>query len=100
MGQTQNGRLYIMYRSSSQKTNQRSAKSVQTTVHHCFSNAKITIEVSLTFNKAEKTNLYNFNFVHLFSFLFISPNLKSIQCMQILNIPSDCSANLLHSYLF
>ena len=32
-------------------------------------------------------------------FLLTNHNSKDIQCMQILNIPNDCSANLLHSYL-
>ena len=41
-----------------------------------------------------------FLLLHLLSFFFARHNSKSIRCMQILNIPNDCSANLLHSYLF
>ena len=95
MGQVQNGHLYIMYKSSSQKTKQRSSKRLQT-------NAKSTLKIPLTFNKVEKTKLEDFNFVHLFSssFFFARHNPKSIQCIQILNIPNNWSANLLHTYLF
>ena len=43
----------------------RSAKSLQTTFL-CYSNAKSTLKVPLTFNKVEKTKLENFNFVQIF----------------------------------
>ena len=37
----------------------------------CYTNAKSTIKVLLTFKKVEKTKLENFDFVHLlFPFLF------------------------------
>ena len=34
------------------------------------------------------------------NFMVATHKWKSIQCMQILSIPNDCSAYLLHSYLF
>ena len=104
MGQAQNGHLYIRYRSSSKKMRQRSSKSLQTTSLR-YSNAKSSPKALPTFSKVEKTKLENFNFVQLLSFsssalFFCRHNSKSILCLQILNLPNDCSANLLHSYLF
>ena len=49
------------------KTKQRSAKCLQTTSLG-YSIAKSTLQVPLTFNKAEKTKRENVNFVHLLSF--------------------------------
>ena len=51
------------------KEKQRSAKCFQTT-SLCYSNAKSTLKVPLTLNKVEKTELENFDFVHLLSFFF------------------------------
>ena len=78
------------------KTKQRSAKRLQTTSLG-YSIAKSTLQVPLTFNKAEKTKRENVNFVHLLSFFFLSSssvthNSKTTRCMQILYIPNDCSA--------
>ena len=98
MAQVQNGRLYIRYRSNSQKTKQRSEKSLQTT-SLCYSIAKSILKTPLTFSKVEKTKYENFDFVHLLS-SFIKHNSKTIQCVQILNIPNDCSANGDYSYMF
>ena len=50
--------LYIRYRSSSQNTKLRSAKTLQTT-SLCYSNAKSTLKVPLTFSMVEKTKLEN-----------------------------------------
>ena len=99
MGKVENGRLYIRYRSSSQKMKQRSSKSLQT-ASLCYSNAKSTLLVLLTFNRVEKTKHKNFNFVHIFLFFIHRRNSKSVCCVRILNIPNNCFANLLHSYLF
>ena len=83
-----------------------SSKSLQTTFLFYF-NAKSTPKVLLTFNnKVEKTNHKNLIlfifFLLLLSFFFFRRhhNSKSIRSLQILNIPNDCSANLLYSYLF
>ena len=80
------------------KTKQRSAKRLQTTSLG-YSIAKSTLQVPLTFNKAEKTKREKVNFVHLLSsssfFLLLSSvmhNSKTIRCMQILYIPNDFSA--------
>ena len=109
MAQVQNGRLYIRYRSNSQKkTKQRSEKSLQTT-SLCYSIAKFTLKTPLTFSKVEKTKHKNFDFVHLLSsssffffffFFSIKHNSKTIQYVQILRIPNDCSANDDYSYMF
>ena len=103
MAQVQNGRLYIRYRSNSQKkTKQRSEKSVQTTTL-CYSIAKSTLKTPLTFSKVKKTKHENFDFVHLLSssffFLvsFIKHNSKTIQYVQILRKANDCSANVDYS---
>ena len=48
------------------ETKQRSSKSLQT-ASLCYSNAKSTVKVPLTFNKVEKTKVENFDFVHLLS---------------------------------
>ena len=77
---------------------QRSSKSLQTNFLW-YSNAKSTLKVPPTSNKVEKTKLENFNFVH-FCFFLARRNSKTIQSWWILNIPNDCLANLLHSYLF
>ena len=87
------------------KTKQRSEKSLQTT-SLCYSIAKSTLKTPLTFSKVEKTKHENFDFVHILSssffFLlsFIKYNSKTIRCVQILNIPNDCSANGDYSYMF
>ena len=101
MAKVQNGRLYIRYRSNSQKTKQRSEKSLQTT-SLCYSIAKSTLKTPLRFSKVEKTKHENFDFVHLLSSSssFIKHNSKTIQCVQILNIPNDCSAHGDYSYMF
>ena len=102
MGQVQNGRLYIRYRSNFPETKQRSEKSLQTT-SFCYSIAKSIRKTLLTFSKVEKTKHENFDFVHLLSLFFffsIKHNSKTIRCMQILSIPNDCSANEDYSYLF
>ena len=86
------------------KTKQRSSKSMQ--IFLCYSNTKSTLLVSLTLNRVEKAKHKNFGFVHLLSSssssssFFTRHNSKSIRSLRILNIPNDCSANLLHSYLF
>ena len=78
----------------------RSPKSFQTIFLSC-SNVKSIVKVPLNLNKFEKTKRKNFDFFHFsFSFFFCNYNLKSMQCMWILNKPNDCSANLLQSYLF
>ena len=87
-------------RAAPRKMKQRSSKCLQTT-SLSYSNAKSTLKVPLTFNTLEKTKHKNLNFIHLFSsscFFLARHNSKSIWCMRILNIPNDCSANLLHSY--
>ena len=38
----------------------------------CYSNAKSTLKVLLTFNNVEKTKLENFDFVHLLTSFFLS----------------------------
>ena len=91
------------------KTKQRSEKSLQTT-SLCYSIAISTLKTPLTFSKVEKTKHENFDFVHLLSssssffffffFFFIKHNSKTIQCVQILNIPNDCSAHGDYSYRF
>ena len=80
---------------------QRSSKSLRTTSFY-YSNDKSIPKVLLTFNKVQKTKLENFDFLHLLSSLFFLArhNSKSIWSLQILNIPNDCLANLLHSSLF
>ena len=70
---------------------QRSAQSLQTT-SLCYSNAKSTLLVPLTFIKTKKTKQENFSFVHHFLFSIVH-NSKIIQCAQILCKPNDCSAN-------
>ena len=77
MAEVQNGRLYIRYRSNSQKTKQRGEKSLQTT-SLCYSIAKSTLKTPLTFSKVDKTKHENFDFVHLLSssfFLFLSSSI-------------------------
>ena len=90
MGQAQNGRLYIKYRSSFQKkkTNRRCAKSLQTT-SICNSNAKSTLKVT----KAKHKNL---NFVH---FLY-RKGPDCLMCQITGKCPVYCSGNLSHSNLF
>ena len=61
---TLTSRLYVRYRSSSPKTKHRSSKSLRTTSFYYF-NAKSAPKVTLTFNKFEKIELENFDFVHL-----------------------------------
>ena len=68
MGQVQNGHLYISIGAVPRRTKQRSAKGLQTT-SLCYSNAKFTVKVLLTFNKVENTKLESFDFVHLLSSL-------------------------------
>ena len=101
MAQVQNGRLYIRYRSNSQKTKQRSEKSLQTT-SFCYSIAKSVLKTPLTFNKVKKTKHENFDFVHLLlsSSSFIKHNSKTIRCVRLLRIPNDWSANEDYSYMF
>ena len=71
----------------------------------CYSNAKCTLLVLLTFNKIEKIKHEYFDFVHLLPFLFFSFLLlchtipKTIQWW-ILCAPNDCYANGNHSYMF
>ena len=98
MGQVQNGWLYIRYRSSSEKNKAEKLKRLQTT-SLCYSNAKSTLKVLLTFNRVEKTKLEKFDFVHFLSFFFATHNSKSIRSLQILNIPNGSADDLLHSYL-
>ena len=96
MEQVQNGRLYIRYTSNSQKTKQRSEKSLQTT-SLCYSIAKPTLKSTLTFSTVEKTKHENFDFVHLLSSFFfllsssfffsIRHNSKTVRWMQILSMP-------------
>ena len=87
------------------KTKQRSAKSLQKTSLN-YSNAKSSLQVPLTFNKVEKNKHKNFYFVHLLflsaffvCFFLARHNSKDIRFTGILNIPNNCSANLLLSYL-
>ena len=62
-GERKNERSLTKYgRRNAQKIKQRSSKSLQNT-SLCYSNAKSTLLVSLTFKRVEKTN-HNFNFVH------------------------------------
>ena len=68
MGQVKNGRLYIRYRSSSQKNKAKELKSLHTTSLGC-SNAKSTVKVSLTFNRLRKPNL---KILILFIFFLLS----------------------------
>ena len=56
--------------------------------------------VPLTFNRVEKTKLENFDFVYLFLSFFYRNNLKRVRSLWILNIPNNCSAIVLRSYLF
>ena len=85
------------------RTKQRSSTSFRTT-SFCYSYAKSTLLVPLTFNRVKKTKHEIFNFVHLRSSFFLCfsarHDLESIRCMQTLNTPNNYSANLLHSYLF
>ena len=98
--------VHVRYRSISQKNKAEEFKRI-TNYFLCYSNAKSTLLVLLTFNKVKKPNHQTFDFVYLLLFLLSfflssSPGItqKSIRCMRILNIPNNCSANLLHSYLF
>ena len=78
-------------------------KKAYKTTSLCYSIAKSTLKTLLTFSKVEKTKHENFDFVHLLSssfFFFIKHNSKTIWCVQILNIPNDCSANVDYSYMF
>ena len=61
--------------------------------------AAYTRKVPLTFKQGRGNQTWNFDFVsvHLVS---SSVGIKSIPSLQILNIANDCSANLLHSYMF
>ena len=93
-------------RAAPRKKKQRSEKSLQTT-SLCYSIAKSTLKTPLTFSKVEKNKHENFDFVHLLSFFFfllsfsfIKHNSKTIRCVQILNIPNDCSADGDYSYMF
>ena len=94
--------LYIRYRSRSGKWKQRSSESLQT-AEHCYSNAKSTLLVPLFFSTVEQTKHEKFNFVHLLcfflSFFLYRINSESIWFLQTINIPNDCFANLLRSYL-
>ena len=74
-------------------------KSLQTT-SLCYSVAKYALYVPLTNNKVEKTKTWKFQFCSNFLFFFVMHNLKTIQCVWILCIPNDCSANGDDSYLF
>ena len=84
------------------KMKQRSRQSLKTT-SLSYSNAKSTVLIPLTFNRVKKTKRKNFDFVPFLSyflcFFLARRSSKRIWCMQILNIPHDCSAKLLHSYL-
>ena len=82
IGQVQNGHLYTRYRSSSPKTKQRSAKSLQTTFF-TYSNAKSTLKVPLTLIKVEKTKHQIFDFVHLSFFLssYSSSATRKLYCV-------------------
>ena len=62
MGQVQNG----FKKNEAEECQKRSAKSVQT-ISLCYSSAKCTLNVLLTFNKVEKTKLENFDLVYLLS---------------------------------
>ena len=110
MEQVQNGRLYIRYRSNSQKNEAEEWKCFQTT-SICYSFAKSSLKSLINFSKVEKTKHENFDFVHLLSssfffflvssfFFSIRHNSKTIRCLKILCIPNDCSANEDYSYLF
>ena len=92
------------------KMKQRSSNSLRS-ASLCYSNAKSTLLVTLTFNRDERSKHKNFILFIFFllllflssfisSFFFARHNSKSIHFFQILNIPNDCSANLLHSYFF
>ena len=104
MGQVENGRLYmsLRYRSRSQINEAEKLKKL-TDYFLYYCNHKSTLNVLLIFNKVVKTEHKNFIlFIHLLSssFFLARHNLKSILCLQILNMPNKCPANLLNSYLF
>ena len=97
----------MKYCSNTQKNEAEMLKSLQTT-SLCYSNAQTTPKVSVIFNKIEKTKLETFHFVLLLSSstssfsstsFLAKRNSKGIRSLQILNIPYNCLANLLHSYL-
>ena len=69
---------------------QRSSKSLQTTFL-CYSNAKSTLLILLTFIKAKKNKRENFYSVHLLSF-FNKHNSKTMWCMRLIYIPNEHSA--------
>ena len=100
MGKFLNGLLYIIGAAPG-KTKQRSAKSIQT-ISLRYSSAKSTLKVLLNYNKVEKTEHENFDFVLL---LPLTPGILE-KYMYTVNanikhtVPNDCFANLLHSYLF
>ena len=89
---------------------QRSSKNLWETFH-CYSNAKPTLLVPLTFNRFEKTKLKRFIFVQLLSssfffffffflsFFFHKNNSKSIRYLRTINIYMYWTA-LLTFYLF
>ena len=70
--------LHLLYRSCSQKNQAEELKSLKTT-SLCYSNAKSTPKILLTFSKVEKTKVENFDFVPLLSsfFFFLLPQNKS-----------------------
>ena len=77
---------------------EKSRHSLQITSMRYF-NAECTLTVLFTSSSGLKKKHKNFSFVHIFfiflSFVFIrhTCNSKNKQCMQILNITNNCSAN-------
>ena len=69
MGQVQNGRLYIRYRSSSHKNEAEERKKLTEYISLLYI-AKSTLKTLLTFSKVEKTKHESFNFVLLLSPFF------------------------------
>ena len=101
MGQVQNGHLYLRYRSNSQKTKQRSEKSLQTT-SLCYSIAKSTLKTLLTFSEGQENQTCKFRFCSssFFFFFSIRHNSKTIWFVKILNIPNGWSSTVDYSYWF
>ena len=93
----------FLYCSSQKKWNRGAQEAYIVLTSLCYSNAKLTVKVLLTFNKVE-TKVGNFDFVHLFCFLFFlfhNKSSKSIWSLRVSNIPNDyCLANLLLYFTF
>ena len=105
MGQVQNGRLYRMYTSSSQKNEAEDSKTLQTTFL-CYSNDESILLVLLTFIKFEKTKHINLDLFIFFLSFFLSFPTSSSDITQnytvwaMLCISNNCSANRDHFYQF